>query len=104
MGRPKDEHCSDHVTKVENSEKWICDYCGKDSTGGASRIKAHLGLGPPKAPRGVKGIRKCSNYPVNEGVNNNMASTSSNPPQAQAVINTIDVTQDQGKSTSVFTN
>jgi hypothetical protein len=102
MGRPKDEHCWDHVTKVENSKKWICNYCGKDSTGGASRIKAHLGLGPPKAPGGVKGIRKCSNYPVNEGVNNNMASTSRNPPQA--VINTIAVTHDQGKSTSVFTN
>jgi hypothetical protein len=46
----------------------------------------------------------CIIYTVNEGVNNNMASTSSNPPQAQVVINTIDVTQDQGKSTSVFTN
>jgi hypothetical protein len=44
----------------------------------------------------------CIVYTVNEGINNNMASTSSNPPQA--LINTIAVTHDQGKSTSVFTN
>jgi hypothetical protein len=42
-------------------------------------------------------IRKCSKYPVNEGVTNNMASASSNPTLAQAMINTIDVTHDEGK-------
>jgi hypothetical protein len=45
-------------------------------------------------------IRRCSKYPGNQGVYNNLASTSSNP--LLAVINTIDVTHDQGKSTSLF--
>jgi NADH:ubiquinone oxidoreductase subunit F (NADH-binding) len=41
-------------------------------------------------------IRRCSNYPANQGVYNNLASTSSNNPP-QAVINTIYSTHDQGK-------
>ncbi|XP_045794649.1 probable disease resistance protein At1g61300 isoform X3 [Trifolium pratense] len=91
MGRPKKD-CWSHVTKVKNgsTDNWICNYCKDEFSGGASRINAHLtGNGG--------GIRKCSNskYLANEGVNNNMASTSSNPPQP--VINTIhDVTHDQG--------
>ncbi|XP_045794652.1 probable disease resistance protein At5g43730 isoform X6 [Trifolium pratense] len=84
MGRPKKD-CWSHVTKVKNGSKdkdnWICNYCKDEFSGGASRINAHLtGNGG--------GIRKCSKYPANdEGVNNNMASTSSNPPQP--VTNTI---------------
>jgi hypothetical protein len=93
MGRGKND-CWSHVTKVEDGKKWICNYCEEDFTGGASRIVAHLG------GKGG-GIRRCSKYPGNEGVYNNLASTSSNPPEA--VINTIVVTHDQGKSTSVFT-
>ncbi|WJX80954.1 Ulp1 peptidase [Trifolium repens] len=74
MGRPKNDRWS-HVTKVENGKKWICNYCKDVFGGGASRIVAHLGLD------GKRGnIRRCSNYPVNEGVNNNIASTSRNPP------------------------
>jgi hypothetical protein len=95
MGGPKND-CWSHVIKVENGRKWICNYCKDEFGGGASRIVAHLGLSGTEAPRGVQGIRKCSKYTVNEGVNNNMASTSSNPPP-QALINTIDVTHDQGK-------
>ncbi|WJX80955.1 Ulp1 peptidase [Trifolium repens] len=89
MGRGKND-CWSHVTKVEDGKKWICNYCKDEFSGGASRIVAHLGLDG----KGV-GIRRCSKYPGNEGVYNNLASTSSNPRQAQAVINTIDVTHDQ---------
>jgi hypothetical protein len=76
MGRPNDE-CWSHVTKVKDTNKWKCRYCKREYSGGATRIKIHLGLGPPKATR--KDIRKCSHYPVIEGVSNNMASTSRNP-------------------------
>ncbi|CAJ2669276.1 unnamed protein product [Trifolium pratense] len=88
MGREKSEYWS-HVTTEANDPKWMCNHCKKKFGGGASRIEAHL-LGDKRG-----GIRKCSKYLVNEVVNNNMASTSSNPPQP--VINTIhDVTHDQG--------
>ncbi|GAU14099.1 hypothetical protein TSUD_169240 [Trifolium subterraneum] len=90
MGRPKN-NCWVHATKVKygSTDNWICNYCKEEFSGGASRIKAHLGLD------GKSGnIKKCSKYGVNEEVHNNMASTSSNPPQV--VINTIDVTHDQG--------
>jgi len=88
MGRGKHEHCWKHVTRVENENKWICNYCNDKFSGGASRIEAHLG------GKGG-GIRRCSHY--HEGVlnNNNMASTSSNPPEA--VINRLYSIQDRGK-------
>jgi hypothetical protein len=98
MGRPKND-CWFHVEKVEKSKEWKCNYCKRIFKGGASRIQAHLGL------NGKEGdIKQCSKYPGNQlqGVYNNLASTSSNPPQAQAAINTIDVTHDQSKSTSLF--
>ncbi|WJX80930.1 Ulp1 peptidase [Trifolium repens] len=89
MGRGQSD-CWPHVTKVEDGKKWICKYCNKKFSGGASRIEAHLGL------EGKTGnIRRCSNYPANQGVYNNLASTSSNNPP-QAVINTIYSTHDQG--------
>jgi DNA-directed RNA polymerase subunit RPC12/RpoP len=89
MGRGKND-CWSHVTKVENGKKWICKYCNQKFSGGASRIEAHLG------GKGG-GIRRCSNYRINQEDYNNLASTSSNPPQAQVVINTIDATHDEGK-------
>ncbi|WJX80927.1 Ulp1 peptidase [Trifolium repens] len=64
MGREKHEHCWSHVRKVENGKKWICKYCNKKFSGGASRIEAHLG------GKGG-GTRRCSKYPGNEGVYNN---------------------------------
>jgi hypothetical protein len=95
MGRGQSD-CWSHVTKVEDGKKWICKYCNEKFSGGASRIEAHLRL------EGKTGnIRRCSRYLGNQEIYNNLASTSSNPPQA--VINTIVVTHDQGKSTSVFT-
>ena len=94
MGRGKHEHCWNHVTIVENDSewKWKCNYCTDKFSGGASRIKAHLGL------NGKRGnIRRCSNY--HEGVhnNNNMASTSSNPPPEAVIDRVVYSTQDQGK-------
>jgi hypothetical protein len=88
MGRPKKD-CWSHVEKVGNGNKLICNYCEVEFSGGASRIEAHLGL------EGKTGnIRRCSKYPENQGIYNNLASTSSNPPQV--VINTIYSTHDQG--------
>jgi N-methylhydantoinase B/oxoprolinase/acetone carboxylase alpha subunit len=90
MGRKKHDHWWKHVTEDENGRKWTCKYCNRTFSGGSSRIEAHL-IG-----KGVGGgIRRCSDYHGNEGVHNNMASTSSNPPEV--VINTIDVTHNQGK-------
>ena len=76
MGRAKHEHLWIHVRKVENGRKWICKHCNVKFSGGASRIQTHLGLGG----KGGRGIKRCSNYLGNEGIdnNNNMASTSSN--------------------------
>ncbi|WJX80947.1 Ulp1 peptidase [Trifolium repens] len=76
MGRAKHEHLWIHVTEVENGRKWICKHCNVKFSGGASRIQTHLGLGG----KGGGGIKRCSNYLGNEGIdnNNNMASTSSN--------------------------
>ncbi|RHN44599.1 putative transcription factor/ chromatin remodeling BED-type(Zn) family [Medicago truncatula] len=86
MGRKKNEDCRKHVTEVENKNTWICNYCSIEYSGGASRIEAHLGL------NGKGGnIRRCSHY--HEGIHNNMASTSSNPPEA--VINRLYSTQYQ---------
>lgn len=83
MGRKKNEDCRKHVTEVENDRKWICNYCNDKYSGGASRIEAHLGLNGKGG-----GIKRCSKYPTvagKEGVHNNMASTSSNPPSEVAV-------------------
>ncbi|KEH21828.1 LRR and NB-ARC domain disease resistance protein [Medicago truncatula] len=87
MGRKKNEDCRKHVTEVENKNTWICNYCSIEYSGGASRIEAHLGL------NGKGGIRRCSKY--HEGVYNNMASTSSNPPLEAHVINRLYSTQYQ---------
>lgn len=93
MGRKKNEDCRKHVTEVENKNTWICNYCSIEYSGGASRIEAHLGL------NGKGGnIRRCSHY--HEGIHNNMASTSSNPPEA--VINRLYSTQYQGKCEQLF--
>ncbi|KEH21833.1 LRR and NB-ARC domain disease resistance protein [Medicago truncatula] len=75
MGRKKNEDCRKHVTEgVENGHNyWICNYCNEKYSGGASRIEAQLGLNGKGG-----GIKPCSKY--HEGVYNNMASTSSNPP------------------------
>jgi len=88
MGRGKHEHCWKHVTRIENGRKWICNYCNDKFSGGASRIEAHLGLNGKGG-----GIRRCSKY--HERVHNNMASTSSHPPEA--VINRLYSIHDQGK-------
>ena len=97
MGRKKNEDCRKHVTEVENGRKWKCNYCNGKFSGGATRIEAHLGLNGKEG-----GIKRCSKYPHvvgNEGVHNNMASTSSNPPpEAEAVIyRVVYSTHDQGK-------
>jgi hypothetical protein len=73
MGRGKND-CWSHVTKVEDGKKWICNHGKKEFGGGASRIVAHLGLDGKGG-----GIRRCSKYPVNQEVYNNLACTSSNP-------------------------
>lgn len=90
MGRGKHEQCWEHVTS-----RWICKYCKKDFGGGATRIEAHLGLNGKGG-----GIRRCSKYPPvagNEGIqnNNNMASTSSNPPHEAVINRVVYSTQDQ---------
>lgn len=94
MGRKRNEDCRKHVTEVENGRKWICKYCNDKYSGAATRIEAHLGLNGKAG-----GIRRCPNYPPvaagNEGVHNNMASTSSNPPPEAHLINRVYSTQDQ---------
>ncbi|XP_045794662.1 probable disease resistance protein At4g27220 isoform X4 [Trifolium pratense] len=95
MGRSKHEHLWIHVTKVENGRKWICKHCDGKFSGGASRIKTHLGR------KGGGGIRQCSNYHANDQGIHNMASTSNN---SQGVINRVYSTQDQGRGSirSIF--
>jgi len=100
MGGEKHNHCWIHVTKVENGCEWICKHCNLKFSGGASSIEAHLGLGGVVAHRSSKvgeDIRRFSNHHVtgNEGVHNNLASTSSNPPEA--VNRSIHSIQVQGK-------
>ena len=73
MGRPRDKHYWDQVTKGEN-DAWKCNHCGKKFKGGVTRIKAHLGK-----EKG-KGIALCDGggVPSNEGVNNIIMVGSSN--------------------------
>ncbi|QHO09510.1 uncharacterized protein DS421_14g481900 [Arachis hypogaea] len=41
MGRPKEERYWNQVTK-EADRTWKCKRCGRQFSGGASRIKAHV--------------------------------------------------------------
>ncbi|XP_057753431.1 probable disease resistance protein At4g27220 [Arachis stenosperma] len=56
MGRPKEEHYWNQVTKG-NAGTWKCKRCGRQFSGGASRIKAHVDRIPGK------GISACSASP-----------------------------------------
>ncbi|XP_020996900.2 probable disease resistance protein At4g27220 [Arachis duranensis] len=56
MGRPKEEHYWNQVTK-EADGTWKCNRCGRQFSGGASRIKAHVDRIPGK------GISACSASP-----------------------------------------
>ncbi|QHO09508.1 hypothetical protein HN873_050055 [Arachis hypogaea] len=56
MGRPKEEHYWNQVTKG-NAGTWKCKRCGREFSGGASRIKAHVDRIPGK------GISACSASP-----------------------------------------
>jgi hypothetical protein len=84
MGGEKHNHCWIHVTKVENGHEWICKHCN------LSKVR--------------EDIRRCSNHLVagNEGVHNNIASTSSNP--SEVVNRSIHSIQVQGKLKAVFTS
>jgi len=100
MGGEKHNHCWIHVKKVENGRELICKHCNLKFSGGASRIETHLGLSGIEAHRSSKvgeDSRRCSNHHVagNEGVHNNIASTSSKP--LEAVNRSIHSIQVQGK-------
>ncbi|KAL4382782.1 hypothetical protein AHAS_Ahas04G0267900 [Arachis hypogaea] len=56
MGRPKEERYWNQVTK-EAAGTWKCKRCGRQFSGGASRIKAHVDRIPGK------GISICSASP-----------------------------------------
>ncbi|XP_061355261.1 probable disease resistance protein At4g27220 [Gastrolobium bilobum] len=72
MGRPMDTHYWNQVTRERNG-MWKCNRCGRKYTGGASRIKAHVDR------KSNQGIAVCHIDRDNEGVHNNIASSSANP-------------------------
>ena len=75
MGRPKDQHYWNQVTK-ENNGVLKCKHCGHKFKGGVSRIKAHV----DRIQR--QGIAVCSN--------NNFASCSIDPQEAANGMNPVE--------------
>ncbi|KAL1361104.1 hypothetical protein AAHE18_04G227700 [Arachis hypogaea] len=92
MGRPKEERYWNQVTK-EADRTWKCKRCGRQFSGGASRIKAHVDRIPGK------GISICSASPDDNHLQPQSQETANpmNPREENDVKGELEWLKSQGK-------